>query len=141
MDYPTGPTAVLVCGSRNWLDPKPVTRDLNRLLATSGGDLIVIHGAARGADSLAAAWAKAHTDRGAVNDPHPADWDRNRKAAGPIRNRAMLKVLLAHRDDGRNVFGLVYRSPGKSSGTDDMAALLKDAKVPGKKVTNPTVYP
>lgn len=142
MDYPTGPTAVLVCGSRGWLDPKPIVRDLNRLLASSGGDLIVIHGAARGADSIARGWAVAHADRGAVNDPHPADWDRDgRRAAGPRRNRRMLDVLAGHRATGRNVFGLVYRMPGKSSGTDDMAGLLKDAGVPGKKVTNPRLYP
>lgn len=46
------------------------------------------HGQARGADALAAAWCRA---RGVQCVPFPADWQRHRKAAGPIRNRLMLQ--------------------------------------------------
>lgn len=49
---------------------------------------VVIHGAARGADTLAAEWAR---DRGIPVLPFPADWDSHPRAAGPIRNAQMLR--------------------------------------------------
>ena len=52
---------------------------------------VVVHGAAAGIDTDAEAWATA---RGIPTVPMPAHWARHGKAAGPIRNRAMLAVLL-----------------------------------------------
>jgi hypothetical protein len=46
----------------------------------------IIHGAARGADRMADSWANAHGIEVVVC---PA-WDRQGKAAGPIRNDEML---------------------------------------------------
>ena len=45
------------------------------------------HGAAKGVDLLAAAWA---VSRSIPVTPHPANWNRYGKSAGPIRNRDML---------------------------------------------------
>lgn len=47
----------------------------------------LVHGAAKGIDSLADAWAK---DRGVTRLPYPADWNKHGRAAGPIRNSLML---------------------------------------------------
>lgn len=73
---------VLVCGGRNLSDSAWVFSVLDDLAPRS-----VIHGAARGADSLAAAWANA---RGVPCRAFPAAWGEHGRAAGPIRNRQML---------------------------------------------------
>lgn len=74
---------VLVCGSRKWRDIHAIRMRLLKLPP----DCEIIHGAARGADMIAAALA---TDFGFTVRAFPADWDRHGKAAGPIRNLAML---------------------------------------------------
>ena len=40
---------VLVCGSRKWLEQKPIERELRKLPPGT----IVVHGACRGADNIA----------------------------------------------------------------------------------------
>lgn len=135
----TTPTTVLVCGSRTWRDPAPIAGRLNAVLAESGPDLIVMHGAASGADAIAGAWAKAREIEGAgvVNEPHPADWQNAtpRRAAGAYRNRAMLAALLAYQEAGRRVLLLGFRIDGRSPGTDDMVGLAKRAGIHGYIVT------
>lgn len=77
---------ILVCGGRNY-------RDRTRLFATldhiheSAPIATVVHGAARGADALAGEWAEC---RGIRTEPYPADWKRDGRQAGYIRNRRML---------------------------------------------------
>ena len=76
---------VLVTGSRDWSDHRAVFAALDTLHA----DHVVtelLHGAARGADSLAAAWAEAEN---VLARAFPADWSKGR-SAGPARTRAML---------------------------------------------------
>jgi hypothetical protein len=77
---------VLVTGGRDYSDRATVFRELDKLHA----ELTIctlIHGAATGADSLADAWSKS---RGVEVIACPADWSRHGRAAGPIRNKAML---------------------------------------------------
>lgn len=52
----------------------------------------MVHGGARGADTLAHVWAtdRKITDEGGLVKVYPANWKRDRKAAGPIRNKLML---------------------------------------------------
>lgn len=52
-------------------------------------DPLIVHGDARGADTLAARWAVAHNIR---CEAVPARWDLYGKAAGPRRNIAMLET-------------------------------------------------
>lgn len=77
---------ILVCGGRDFSDAEMMASALARVTA---GKVIteVIHGAARGADSLAGSWAK---ERGIPVRVFPANWKRDGKAAGPIRNALML---------------------------------------------------
>lgn len=87
---------VLVCGSRHWTDEALIWE----VLALRQPD-VVIHGAARGADSMAGRWARKH---GVEELPFPARWDRDGKGAGPKRNRRMLvegqpDLVLAFADD------------------------------------------
>lgn len=81
----------------------------------------LMHGAARGADTVAAEWAQ---DRAVMELAHPADWDRYGKRAGPIRNAEMLAALLERQGQGVRVMALL--TPG---GTADMRARLVKARV------------
>ncbi|KAF5990820.1 hypothetical protein BOG92_001450 [Streptomyces sp. WAC00263] len=53
-------TLVLVCGSRRWPWPTSVETVLERLLARHGERLVVMEGAATGADHAAPAWCERH---------------------------------------------------------------------------------
>lgn len=74
---------VLVCGDRFWADKEKIRERLSKFpIGTT-----IIHGAARGADSLAAIVAAR---LGFKIMAFPADWKKYGNAAGPIRNRLML---------------------------------------------------
>ena len=117
---------VLICGGRdmdrtsafNWLE-----RNLKDELAFASGchsSLTierVIHGGCRGADEGAEAWAKSeHIPVVACK----ADWKKHGKAAGPIRNREMIRV---HQPD------YVVALPG-GKGTADMINAAESAGIP-----------
>lgn len=78
---------ILVCGGRDYQDWKRVYKALDHLQAKRGISCI-IHGAAPGADTLAAQWAK---ERGVIVEPWAADWKRWGNAAGPKRNAEMIR--------------------------------------------------
>ncbi len=71
----------------------------------------LVHGAATGADMLAAEfWGDVH-DR--PTEAHPADWAEHGKAAGPLRNQEMVDSgigLLIAFPDGRGTADMVRRS-------------------------------
>jgi hypothetical protein len=94
---------VLVTGGRSWEDYDTLARALYALtegpvsgLHDGGLEMTVVHGAARGADSLAARWCRdiAGTipETSVTEEPHPADWNKHGKAAGPIRNSEMVAL-------------------------------------------------
>lgn len=78
---------LLVTGGRNYDDAEAVDDVLDALHAARPIELLVT-GGATGADRLAEAWARRSNVAVSV---HPADWKRHGRAAGPIRNRAMLR--------------------------------------------------
>ena len=75
---------ILICGSRNFGDLQLMREVINDL---STYELVIVHGDCRGADKLAARVAQ---ERGLVVEAWPADWKQYGRAAGPIRNIAML---------------------------------------------------
>ncbi len=80
----------------------------------------LVHGACpTGADSLAAIFGPLF---GFEMEPHPADWNRFQKRAGPIRNREMAQA-------GAGA-AIGYRDPGKSDGTDGMREECRAAGIP-----------
>ena len=79
---------VLVCGGRDYTDRGAVFAALDELHAREPIALL-IHGAARGADSLGGEWAAA---RGVPVQAFPADWKKHGRAAGPKRNQQMLGI-------------------------------------------------
>jgi hypothetical protein len=74
---------VLVCGSRKWTDRKKVWDELNFLHHPR----FIIHGGARGADSLASEWAAYYDVPQRIFLP---DWELYGKRAGILRNNQML---------------------------------------------------
>lgn len=82
------------------------------------GATVVIHGAARGADTEAAWLARG---RGLAVEAFPADWRKHGRAAGPLRNQRML-------DEGKPDLVIAF-SGGK--GTADM---VRRAEAAGVKV-------
>lgn len=77
---------LLVCGGRNFKDYYWLFTELDRINHTRGIDA-VIHGGARGADSLAGKYA---TERRIQEMVFAADWDMYGPGAGPMRNKRML---------------------------------------------------
>jgi len=109
---------VLVCGDRKWSDANLINARLDVL---PRADLVIIEGEANGADTFARLWAKA---RHVPYLPFPADWDQYHRAAGPIRNRTMLR-------DGRPDRVYAFHDHIESSrGTADMVAAATKAGVP-----------
>lgn len=119
MSLGVGVARVLVFGSRTWRELGVIVRVLADLRPA-----VVIEGDAQGADRMAGAWARA---RGVVLERYPADWARDGKAAGPLRNQRML-------DEGKpdRAVGFISGAVGSpwSRGSADMAACVKKAGVP-----------
>jgi len=76
---------VVVTGSRDWTNKDLIYNELMRLPI----DTTIIHGGARGADTIAGELAKKFCFE--VIEV-PANWKKYRNAAGPIRNREMLDM-------------------------------------------------
>jgi hypothetical protein len=81
------PTRILITGSRDYTSVHAMRTVLRAILDEHGQHAVIVHGDARGADRLAAQIAEAF---GMKTEPWPADWDRRGKAAGFIRNQAMV---------------------------------------------------
>lgn len=112
------PFYVLVTGGRDYSDEGSVRAALHSVLMDVPADrrMVVVHGAARGADTLAGRWCDYW------NQPEfriPAEWDRFLKAAGGKRNQQMLNWL---------PIDLVVAFPG-GSGTQDMVTRAEKANI------------
>lgn len=77
---------VLVCGSRDWTDYEAIDRRLSGLPGEHE-EIAIIHGAAPGADLMA---ARAALRWGFEPIAFPADWLTKGKRAGILRNLQML---------------------------------------------------
>lgn len=114
------PLRVLVCGDRHWSDIEEIRRVLKQIHAQFGIHEI-IHGAAKGADKMAA--AIAHQEGWYVTEV-PAMWERDGNAAGIIRNKFMLDTLLP------DVVVAFFDGIADSKGTKHMIEYANAAGVP-----------
>lgn len=105
----TGRPRVLVCGSRHWKDEDFIDGFVASLVPKGA---VIIHGAARGADSMAGQSAERH---GLECLAFPADWDRHGKRAGFLRNQQMLD------EAGPTMVAAFTYDIYQSRGTCDMA--------------------
>lgn len=113
---------VLFCGGREWSASGVV---LDKLAAVQGKhpDLVLVHGAGRGADMVAAAAAE---QLGIPTEAHPADWDNEGRSAGPRRNQRMLDSGL----DAVYAFKEGFDREMRSGGTEHMVRIARLAGVP-----------
>lgn len=111
---------VLVCGGRDFDDHMLLVKTLLEY-QTEKPITCIIHGNARGADTLADRFADL---TGIPKEVYPADWDKYNKAAGPIRNAQMIT-------EGKP--DLVIAFPG-GKGTANMIKQAKDAGIPVKEI-------
>jgi len=111
---------VIVCGSQDYNDKAGCFQELDEILSGIS-DVEIISGNAKGADQFGEEFARSH---GLALRVFPADWKKYGKAAGPIRNREMLKYAL---ETDCMVIAFWNR---KSRGTGNM---LKQAKAAGVK--------
>lgn len=84
---------VLVCGSRGWTDERRLREELLEIWAADGISEI-IHGGAKGADSMAGKLARVlAADGHAITETEvKADWQRYGRSAGFRRNLEMLDM-------------------------------------------------
>lgn len=116
---------VLVCGGRDYEDRGSLFKVLDAAHYYNPFECL-IHGAARGADTLAGDWALA---RDVLCNAYPADWEKDGRSAGPVRNQRML-------DQGKP--DMVIAFPG-GRGTADMIRRAEAAKVPVVRITKALV--
>lgn len=122
---------VLVCGSREWEDNELIRTVLTGMLrmhelAGVGESFTLIEGGAKGADRTARAWADDYGDYGVVVETFFADWHKEGKAAGPIRNKKMLEqgrpdLVVAFKDN--------FNHNLDRGGTEHMVKIAKEAGV------------
>lgn len=77
---------VLITGSRTWTD-NTIIRNALADVRQQHPDAVLVHGDARGADRIAAAIWRSW---GMAVEAYPADWRRHGRAAGMLRNQAMV---------------------------------------------------
>lgn len=100
----------IICGGRGFDD----AQQMNEVLKNEGVSF-VIEGGASGADALAWRWARKHLGKGSDHAMQfQARWDLHGRAAGPIRNQAMLdqgkpQVVIAF-DGGRGTADMIRRA-------------------------------
>jgi len=122
---------ILISGDRNWDDPIPIINAFEKVCLdykTEPQDIILVHGDAKGADTLASIIGMM---LGMDVKPYPAHWSHTDECldgcremvgrpAGPIRNKRML---------GENTditLGILFHSNlEKSKGTADMKKRLE----------------
>lgn len=125
---------VLVCGSRTFTSQDVVTIVLDGVAAKHDGNITIIHGAARGADTLADKWAKA---KGVPVLAFAADWNRYGRRGGYVRNAQMISE-----GEPDVCWAFVDRELDESRGTAMMVRLAIKAEIPTYVVRTTSVeYP
>ena len=101
-------TTVLVTGSRDFEDEVVIDAYLTLVAKLHPAPFTLVQGGARGADTLAFAWASKH---GWKVVTVPAQWQASGPAAGPFRNSQMIENYQPH-------VGVCFRR-NMSSGSSD----------------------
>jgi YspA, cpYpsA-related SLOG family len=121
---------LLICGSRNWSDDVAIDElllaALYRVAVEGDGPLVVLQGGARGADRLARERCEYHTVR---CEQYDADWQRDGRRAGVLRN---LDMLNQGRPDRVVAFTDDFANP--HSGTRHMCQIALRAGLPVRLV-------
>jgi hypothetical protein len=102
---------IIIAGTRTFNDFEFLKSEMAKFRASlqKESPLEVVSGCAKGADTLGESWA---SQEGLKIHRYPADWNKNGKAAGPLRNVQMAD----------NAEACVIFWDGKSSGSKHMIA-------------------
>lgn len=116
---------LLICGDRNWNDLSIIYTAICKILSIqwANGDygITIIEGEAKGADLMG---KEVANNLGLVCLAYTAHWDQWGRAAGPIRNRVMLK-------EGKPDLVLAFHDNiSASKGTKDMITIARRKRVP-----------
>lgn len=105
---------VIIAGGRDFNDYTLLKTKCDNILAKTAltNKIVVVSGAARGADSLGERYAR---EKGYTIEQYPADWNTHGRAAGPIRNAQMANSADA----------LIAFWDGQSKGTKSMINIAK----------------
>jgi YspA, cpYpsA-related SLOG family len=131
---------VLVTGSRDWSDGKTLQDaltytylDWKKSDPPAEEDFVVVHGAARGADTLAGAWVESigKVDTHIKVETHPANWEKYGNVAGHKRNQEML-------DTGIDL--VLAFQVGKSPGTKGCVKMAKRMDIVVKEFCPPKLW-
>jgi hypothetical protein len=131
---------VLVTGSRDWSDGKTLYDalsytylDWKKSNPSGGEEFIVVHGAARGADTIAGSWVKAmaRADAHITVETHPADWAKYGNVAGHKRNQEML-------DTGIDL--VLAFQVNNSPGTKGCIRMARKMSIPVKEFHTPKLW-
>jgi len=107
----------LFCGQRTYTDRETIFKAIMGLTRES----VVIHGGAKGADYIAHEMA---IKCGLGVEVYFADWKKDGKAAGPIRNQRMI-------DEGKpDIVYAFFNNRKESRGTEDMIRRAEQAGIP-----------
>lgn len=112
-------TRIIVCGGVHFNDYEDFINKMDPLVE-SYENVTLISGHAKGADTLAEKYA---SEKGIPIKVFPAEWTKYGKAAGPIRNRAMLDYAKE-----QNPVVVAFWN-GKSRGTGNMIKQAQKAGV------------
>lgn len=107
------PLKILVTGDRHWDDLETMYHLFNDEIFKDKS-IRIIHGAAKGADTMAGFLGK---EFGWEVEVYSADWTKYKRAAGPIRNREMFKTSKPH------IVFWFHDDLTNSKGTKDMVSV------------------
>lgn len=109
---------ILVTGSRHWVRRSTIEDALREVGRAYARPPVLVHGAARGADTIA---AEVAAGMGWEVEPHPARWGTHGDAAGPLRNAEMVAA-------GANLcLAFILNA---SRGAEGCARLARAARIP-----------
>lgn len=118
---------ILICGDRNWSNAQVIHARMDKLPE----DVIVITGGADGADRIAFFYASAVL--GVPTKVFNADWRSYGRAAGPMRNKAML-------DEQPDLVIAFHNDIEKSKGTKNCLGQAKNRGIKTELISEP-IYP
>jgi len=119
---------VLVTGDRNWTDEDLLAQALSAIGHLHPSNVMVVHGGAAGADSLA---GKVANRLGMATHVYEAEWDRYGRAAGPKRNQTMISE-----NPDISLALVVHDNLANSRGTADCLRRILKAKIPVRYITH-----
>ncbi len=120
---------MIVTGSRYYKNTEQVYSVIEEANERTNGKLIIVQGEAKGADTIAKLCAES---MGIKVESHPANWEKYKRAAGPIRNQSMLdeSVRLSFFDGYQLRFAVAFHENlAESKGTADMVTRLEAAGI------------